>query len=150
MLRELRELVRHKGELYWLRCGPLPLHPLPLGREDHAVRMCRCSDGYNVEDVEELFARKDTRIAELEADERMSELVLEGQRKTIAALVAENERLKREAADLLDAAFQTVYPEEAEDIVAEAFPKGGPQWVLDWYSEHPTEDEVAVRERGTN
>lgn len=112
--------------------------------------MCRCSDGYNVEDVEELFARKDTRIAELEADERMSELVLEGQRKTIAALVAENERLKREAADLLDAAFQTVYPEEAEDIVAEAFPKGGPQWVLDWYSEHPTEDEVAVRERGTN
>ncbi len=51
-----------------------------------------------------------------------------------------------EATNLLDAIFQTVDPEDGEAIVAEAFPTGAPQWALDWYAEHPTEEEAAARD----
>ena len=54
---------------------------------------------------------------------------------------------REEATVLLDSIFQTVDPEDGEAIVAEAFPTGAPQWALDWYAEHPSEEEFDARTR---
>ena len=62
----------------------------------------------------------------------------------LRAALAEREQ---ESTDLLDAIFQTVDLEDGEEIVAEAFPKGCPAWVLAWYQEHPTDEDLA-REGG--
>jgi len=48
-------------------------------------------------------------------------------------------KLTGEATSLLDSIFQTVDPEDGEDICAEAFPNGGPGWVLAWLAKHPTD-----------
>ena len=60
----------------------------------------------------------------------------------IEALKEEVERLREEAVSLLDAIFQTIDPEDGDKIVVEAFHIGGPDWVLAWYKEHPTEAEA--------
>jgi len=57
--------------------------------------------------------------------------------------------VEREATDLLDTIWQTLDPEDAEDVVLEAFPKGAPQWVLNWYHEHPSSAELADEEKET-
>jgi len=57
--------------------------------------------------------------------------------------------VEREATDLLDTIWQTLDPEDAEDVVLEAFPKGAPQWVLNWYHEHPSSAELADEEEET-
>ena len=97
-------------------------------------------------------AEHERRIAELGSDlahaesERMeaeeSWCVQRDRAVTAEAALAERDR---ESTDLLDAIFQTVDPEDGEEIVAEAFPGGGPAWVLAWYQEHPNEEEFRAR-----
>jgi len=60
----------------------------------------------------------------------------------LRAALAERDK---ESIALLDAVFQTVDPEDGEEIEAEAFPKGSPAWVLAWYQEHPNEEEIRAR-----
>ena len=66
-------------------------------------------------------------------------------RNPIALADAALAELEQEATILLDSIFQTVDPEDGEAIVAEAFPNGGPEWVLAWYQEHPGEEDLPAR-----
>ena len=75
----------------------------------------------------------------------------------VRELRAELAALKRQARALLEAIFNAEDPEDAEEIVADAFPAGGPAWVMEWYStpwvmerhsEHPTEEEATRAEEG--
>ena len=68
--------------------------------------------------------------------------------RNLETALAELAALKGQARTLLEAIFNAEDPEDAEEIVADAFPAGAPAWVLEWYREHPTEEEAARAEEG--
>ena len=90
----------------------------------------------------------DAAIAELEA--QIVSLIADWNKEHPKRLDAEAElaALKGQARVLLEAIFNAEDPEDAEEIVADAFPAGSPAWVLEWYREHPTEEEAARAEEG--
>lgn len=59
--------------------------------------------------------------------------------------IASERAAVEQATNLLDAIFQTVDPEDGEEIVAEAFGPGpAPEWVLAWCREHPSEEDARL------